>query len=187
MSISNKSNSQASPQKKIKWYTQVFNVKWLTDTRLKDWLQQDGDNKNYSYCKCCKITLKNANKSMLLRHNRNDTKGAIKLQNLLVAFLVFFAKKNCAEDEQIAKNELLLAGYFAEHHIPFSHADHLLTVCKRAFPDSHIATKLSMKRTKISYVMQDCIAFHEKLEVTNICIESKFSIMIDENTDISVT
>ena len=44
-----------------------------------------------------------------------------------------------------------------------------------------------MKRTKISYVMQDGIAFHEKLEVTNICKESKFSIMIDESTDISVT
>ena len=44
-----------------------------------------------------------------------------------------------------------------------------------------------MKRTKISYVMQDGIAFHEKLEVMNICKESKFSIMIDESTDISVT
>ena len=63
----------------------------------------------------------------------------------------------------------------------------MLTVCKQAFPDSHIASKLSMKRTKISYVMQNGIAFHEKLEVKNICKESKFSIMIDESTDISVT
>ena len=29
MCLSNESNSQASPQKKIKWYTQVFNVKWF--------------------------------------------------------------------------------------------------------------------------------------------------------------
>ena len=34
--------------------------------------------------------------------------------------------------------------------------------------------------------MQDDIAFHEKLEVTNICKESKF-IIINESTDISVT
>ena len=100
--------------------------------------------------------------------NQNDTKGAIKLQNLLVAFLTFLLRKT-AEHKQIAKSELLLADYFAEHHISFSHADHLLTVCKRAFPDSHIAFKLSMKRTKISYVMQAGIAFYEKLEVTNIC------------------
>ena len=44
-----------------------------------------------------------------------------------------------------------------------------------------------MKRSKISYVIQDGIAFHEKLEVTNICKESKFSITIVESTDISVT
>ena len=44
MNLSSKSNSQASPQKKIKWYTQVFNVKCLTDTQLKDWLQLDRDN-----------------------------------------------------------------------------------------------------------------------------------------------
>ena len=71
MSLSNESNSQASPQKKIKRYAQVFNVKWLTDTQLKDWLQQDRDNKDYSYCKC-KITLKNANKSILLRHKESE-------------------------------------------------------------------------------------------------------------------
>ena len=104
--------------------------------------------------------------------NKNDTKGAIKLQNLLVAFLSFLLRKTV--QKQTAKSELLLAGYFAEHHIPFSHADQLLTVCKRVFPDSHIASKLSMKRTKISHAKQDGIAFHEKLEVTNICKESKF-------------
>ena len=116
--------------------------------------------------------------------NQNNTKGAIKLQNLLVAFLSFLLRKTV--QKMIAKSELLLAGYFAEHHIPFSHADHLLTLCKSAFPDSQIASKLSMKRTKISYVMQNGIAFHEKLKVTNICKESKFSIIIDESTDISV-
>ena len=35
--------------------------------------------------------------------------------------------------------------------------------------------------------MRDGIAFHKKLEVTDICKESKFSIIIDESIDISVT
>ena len=94
MSLSSKSNSQESPQKKIKWYTQVFNVKWLTDTQLKDWLQQDRDNKDYSYCKCCKITQKmQTNLCYFDIKNQNNTKGAIKLQNLLVAFLSFLLRK----------------------------------------------------------------------------------------------
>ena len=35
--------------------------------------------------------------------------------------------------------------------------------------------------------MQDGVTFHEKLEVANICRRNKFSIIIDESTDISVT
>ena len=179
---------EASPPKKIKWYTQQFNAQWLKDPAFKDWLEQDIDDSSHSYCKCCKVTLKNANKSMLLRHkdterhkrNYESAKSTFKISQ-------FFSKKSSTEDHQIAKSELLFAGYFAEHHIPFAHADHLLALCKRAFPDSQIASKLSTKQTKISYVMQDGIAFHEKLEVANMCRRNKFSIMIDESTDISVT
>ena len=107
---------------------------------------------------------------MLLRHKESERhKRSYQISKSSSSISHFFSTKNCAEDEQIAKSELFLAGYFAEHHISFSHADHLWTLCKRAFLDSHIAFKLSMKRTKISYVMQDGIAFYEKLEVTNIC------------------
>ena len=126
MSLSNESNSLASPQKKIKWYKQVFNVKWLTDTRLKDWLQQDRDNKDYSYRKCCKTTLKNGNKSMLLRHKESERhKRSYQIAKSSSSISQFFAWKNCAEDEQIIKSELLLAGYFAEHHI----LSPMLTIC----------------------------------------------------------
>ena len=44
-----------------------------------------------------------------------------------------------------------------------------------------------MKQTKISYVMQDGIAFLEKQKVANICKGNKSFILIDKSTDISVT
>ena len=98
------------------------------------------------------VTHKNANKS--IRHKESEQhKRSYQIAKSSNSISQFFAKKNCTEDEQIAKSKLLLAGYFAEHHIPFSHADHLLSLCKEAFPDSHIAFKLSMKRTKISYAI----------------------------------
>lgn len=67
----------------------------------------------------------------------------------------FLEKKKSTDSEQTAKSELIIAGYFAEHNIPFANIDHLLKICKRAFPDSKIAEKLSMKRTKLTYVIQD--------------------------------
>ena len=50
-----------------------------------------------------------------------------------------------------------------------------------------MAKKLSMKRSKLAYVIQDGIAYEEKHLVAEKCREQKFSIIIDESTDISVT
>ena len=56
------------------------------------------------------------------------------------------------------------------------------------FPDSSkIAQKLCMKRTKLTYLMQDGIALHERQSQDEICRAPKFSIIVDESTDISVT
>ena len=81
---------------------------------------------------------------------------------------------------------MLFAGYFSEHHIPFSNVEHLFGICKRAFPDSDIAKKVSCKRTKLLYTIQDGIAHYEKLELNEICRTQKFSVIIDESTDASI-
>ena len=44
-----------------------------------------------------------------------------------------------------------------------------------------------MKKTKASYVMQEGIAWEESQEIAKICKENKFSVMIDESTDVSVS
>lgn len=53
---------------KKKWYKQSFKSEWLLHPELKDWLEQDKENPKSSYCIYCKATLKNANKSMLIKH-----------------------------------------------------------------------------------------------------------------------
>jgi len=48
-----------------------FKVEQLKDPDLKDQLQDSG-NEDFSYCTCCQISLRNANKSMLLRYSNSD-------------------------------------------------------------------------------------------------------------------
>ena len=55
------------------------------------------------------------------------------------------------------------------------------------FPDSKIAQAMTIKRTKASYVMQHGVAREEKLAVVETCRKQKFSLIIDESTDISVS
>ena len=44
-----------------------------------------------------------------------------------------------------------------------------------------------MKYTEMSYVIQDGIAYYEKMSVRDIYQKQKFLILIDESTDVSVT
>lgn len=46
---------------------------------------------------------------------------------------------------------------------------------------------MTMKKTKASYVMQYGLAWEEREEVTEMCKKNKFSLMIDESTDVSVS
>lgn len=55
------------------------------------------------------------------------------------------------------------------------------------FPECDTVKKMTMKKTKASYVMQYGLAWEERQEIVEIWRENKFSLMIDESTDISVT
>ena len=99
----------------------------------------------------------------------------------------FRTENTKSETDQLCNSEARIAEFFSEHHVPFIRVDHLLGVCKRAFPGSDNAKKLDFKKTKLSYIIQDGIARLEKIEVNDICRNQNFSVIIDESTDISVT
>ena len=86
-----------------------------------------------------------------------------------------------------AKAECLIAGFFSEHHVPHSKADHLIDVLKRAFPDSEIAKKCTLKKTKLSYIVHEGFAHHKVSGLVKICQKHKFSVLLDESTDVSTT
>ena len=44
-----------------------------------------------------------------------------------------------------------------------------------------------MKVTKAPYLIQKQIRYHEKMEISNICRNNKFSMIIDKSTNISVS
>ena len=85
------------------------------------------------------------------------------------------------------KSRVKSCGTRAEHNTPFAHIDHLVEACKSAFLHSPIAKKIRLHGTKTSYLVQDGIAQHEDTAISKACRESKFSMIIfDESTSISV-
>ena len=86
-------------------------------------------------------------------------------------------------DEKVAKAELLITGYFAEHHVPLLHVNHLVEVCKKNFTDSEITNNLNLKKNQLTYTLQEGIAHYERNEISEIMNKQKFSVLIDESTD----
>ena len=79
-----------------------------------------------------------------------------------------FMNTKTTDNHQTFISELRFATCFAEHNIPLACVDHLLPVCKAVFKDSKLAGKLSVKLTKVSYVIQDGLAFDVKCVINNI-------------------
>uniref|UniRef100_H3AUD8 HAT C-terminal dimerisation domain-containing protein n=1 Tax=Latimeria chalumnae TaxID=7897 RepID=H3AUD8_LATCH len=88
------------------------------------------------------------------------------------------------EEHMIQMCEIKLAAFLAENNIPFVAADHLTDVLKNVF-DSKIAQNMSLKRTKATSIIRNVVATNHKEELCEMLHSNKFSILMDESTDIS--
>ncbi|XP_064082920.1 uncharacterized protein LOC135198931 [Macrobrachium nipponense] len=86
--------------------------------------------------------------------------------------------------DSVTRAEIKLISFLAEHNISINSIDHLSSICKDIFPDSQIANQLSLKRTKATRVLGDIGKFSQK-QLYDAMKQNKFSIIIDETTDIS--
>ena len=117
--------------KKRKWYLQGFKMEWLNDPEFKDWLQKDESVDNGGFCKCCKVSFKNPNRSALLKHaatkkhvkssdaivveNRELQFGSSS-QNFSSKFFLIFPLKIFPQIFTIS-SELLMAAFFLQNMI----------------------------------------------------------------------
>lgn len=146
--------------------------------------------KNSAVCKVCDTKFKNSNKTALLAHkdSKKHQKNSLAKRSITQIQSFFKPKQDTVTlNDKIAKAEVLLAGFMAEHQMPYKQADHLTETLKVMFPECEVAQHMTMKRTKASYIIQEGIAHEERNEVAQICRKQKFSILIDECTDVSVS
>jgi len=78
-----------------------------------------------------------------------------------------------------------LSVFLAKHNIPFLIIDHLEPLLKSIFPDSKICQQIKIKRTKATNIIKHVIGPVEKKALINEVNTSKWSVMIDESTDIA--
>ncbi|CAL1526054.1 unnamed protein product [Lymnaea stagnalis] len=184
-------DSTPGPSKKPKsktWYKQHFNSDWLQNPDFKDWLEPDPVDRFIVRCKQCAVTLKNANKTGLVKHmiTKKHMRNFELKKEVTNTTEAIDPPKEPSLKEKVANAELLLTAFMSEYNIPFLQTDRLMDLFQKMFTDSAIAQSMNMKRTKASYLMQDGISREERNHIAEICRKTKFSLIIDEGSEIPV-
>lgn len=79
-----------------------------------------------------------------------------------------------------------MSGFLAEHNISFLSIDHE-PLLKDIFPDSKICRTIKLKRIKATNIIKNVFAPIAKDILSKKLNNTKFSVMIDEFTDIACT
>lgn len=85
----------------------------------------------------------------------------------------------------VKQAELKICAFLHEHNLPFLLADHLSKFIASVCPDSDVAKHINCSRTKATYITNECLSVEQLKVVSSILKNSKFSLIIDETTDIS--
>jgi len=76
---------------------------------------------------------------------------------------------------------------FVEQHTDIAKIDHLSSMCTSQFGDNATAGQIRLHRTKCTGIIKNVLAPHFYDNLRSDIGDSKFSLLLDESTDISVT
>ncbi|XP_015122562.1 uncharacterized protein LOC107044991 [Diachasma alloeum] len=166
---------------------QKFRDDWLQMNEFKSWLQRVPANPLKARCKLCSQEY-TADISVLKTHAKTDKHKERErpLKNTSIKMTQFLQREDGTGDP-LDTAEIKIAAFCADHQIAYNALDHLSDLLKECFPDSRIAQKMAVKRTKGTAIVKNVIGETERRILAEKLKNTKFSILTDESTDISAT
>lgn len=165
-------------------YGQCYRKCWETFSDLKDWLRPVEADKKKAYCLFCKCEV-NAKLSDLRRHTQ--TQKHVKASDPFCSSRqtkLTFSKVNTKLSLSTSEAEGRLALLVSEK-CSFSTTDDITEYCKRAFGDSEVASNMMIRRTKCRDIVVNVLAPHFMGDLLTDIGSEKYSLIVDESTDIS--
>lgn len=167
-------------------YTQHFRKEWLSFPQFKNWLMEIAGHPTRARCKFCKSDF-SAKLSDIKKH-LGSAKHLKAAEPFSPGRSGIQSKLNfSAIDNHSATAEAKLALFVCVHSsiLPI---DHLGELCKNTFQDV-AAKNLKMHRTKCSGIIKNAFYPHFQKDLLESVVSgfSKYSLLLDESNDISVT
>lgn len=173
------------PKAEKERYLQKFREEWLKDPDLCTWLicKRKPDGAKYAQCKYCNCAL--APKYSDLKVHRTSKKHQSATAVLCpTQTQIYFEKKTDDNSASAAEGR---AALFIAEHCSIVTADHFTEFVRKSFSDSAAGKDYHMKRTKCAAIIMNVLYPHCKEDVKADIGSSKYSIIVDESTDIAVT
>ncbi|XP_028901719.2 zinc finger protein 862-like [Zeugodacus cucurbitae] len=159
--------------------TRKFRTEWL---KKFPWLE----NKNgLAFCKAC-----NKNSLNILSHLNRHASCSSHVQNMetkksQLSMETFLDTEKEQMSKKVQYAEFTLVMFLITHNLPFLLMDVLPALLAECCPDSEVAKRLQIARTKATNITKE-IASKTTSELVSTLKNCKFSIIIDETTDISI-
>lgn len=159
-------------------YKQKFRLEWLEHFKLKGWLAQDEGDPEKGFCKYCKCTLGAKLCDLIFHGETKKHKATASLRKSCWRKLDFQP-----QEVDKTKKQGIAVALFTCQHTSNNSVDHLTELCKSNFEN---AGKIRLHRTKCTNIIKNILAPHFISELRSDISDSKFSILIDESTDVGV-
>jgi hypothetical protein len=157
-----------------------FNYSWLENNSFKGWLAPH-PTENKAFCLLCEKAIRCC-KTDITRHSQRETHiEKIKDHENLIEN----NDKAISFNDKVKSAEIKLAAFFAEHNIAFYTANHLIPLIKDLSLEPEVVQNLALGSTKCTYIVKEVIAKREVEKIVEILQKQKFSILLDESTDIT--
>jgi len=158
-------------------YTPNFRVDWLRQNEFNSWLKDIPSDSSKAFCKicCCELRARHAD---LLNHMETK-KHKSSLQVLRIHPPNITSLNTC-------RAEAALAMFVSAHYALLS-VDHLGALCKSHFSSTNnTANNLRLHRTKCTAIIKNVLCPYFQNNLKDDIGNGRFSILVDESTDISV-
>lgn len=160
-----------------------FQTSWLEENNFIGWLApHPTDNK--ALCTLCNRTII-CIRTHLIQHSQSASHIHKASHQNLFQETIQNNSDFLSHKDKVKRAEVKLAAFFAEHNVAIQTADHLIPLLKNIFTDSKIASDLSFNRHKCKNIITQVIAKREVEETISNLQTCKFSILLDESTDIT--
>lgn len=167
---------------KKKAYSQKYRTEWENQEEFKNWLKPVVNDATKAFCSFCHSEFF-AKLTDIRKHA--DTKKHKQKSDLISKNQQISFSPAPKENKYTQKAEGKLALFITEHSA-ISQIDHLSNLCKDVFADSKSAD-LRIHRTKCTQIINQVLAPHFRENLLKDIGSQKYSVIIDESTDVSVT